>query len=321
MRYARSLVLSLLTLSVLAGCGTQTGTTWRHETVAGAKKAAAKAAAKATPKPAASAPATTPSTAPASSTTFSFVATLDGAALPGYAVEVYDARNGQRFETGATVQAVDATTGGNGQFTVKVSGVPAGQALRVVASKSGFAVEAIVTAKTDAAQTVTLDETSTLLARVAAGPLAASQVLLSAEAAPVVNRVNELQLLRQALSAQMNLANGYDKDLNRPEDRGAQSKSVRQLLNAAGLTEEMSEFEAELVAQTAKLAADEAKRSDAVDDADVLAELADVELVGTVLRASYDEDKAAFTLKNSADNSQIDAATGAIANVLRVVRR
>lgn len=317
MRYARPLILSLLTLSFLAGCGTHTGTTWRHETVSGKAKAAARVAAKATPKPAASTPATTPT--PDAAKTFSFVATMKGAALAGYDVQVFDARNGQRFEAGATLKSADATTGANGGFKIQVSGIPAGQALRVVASKSGFAVEAVLTAGADAAKTVTLDETSTLLARASAGPLAATQVLLAAEAAPVVARVAEYELLRGAIAAELGGSKNLEANLNRPEDRAAQSKAVRLLLAEAGLNDEVSKFQAELLQATAKLAADAENRSDAAQDAEVLAGLKDLELVGTVLKATYADGK--FSLENTVDHSRIDAATGALETVLKVVRR
>lgn len=319
MRYARPLILSLLTLSFLAGCGTQVGTTWRHETVSSKAKAAARAAAKATPTPKPSASTTPATPAATASVTYNFVATLRGQALSGFDVQVFDARNGQRFETGATVQAVDAKTGTNGGFQLKVAGIPDGQALRVVAAKGGFAVEAVLTSNMPATQGVVLDETSTALARLAAGPLAASQVLTVASAPVVTQRLVELQLLRPALSAKLAGTVGFEGDVTRADSLSAQSKALRRLVNAAGLTQEVAAYEVELVKAVALKARTEDNRSDLADDPAVLAGLQDFELVGTMLRAAYDGETGAFTLKNGADGSSVDA-TGNTDTVLRVLK-
>lgn len=327
MRNARTLLLSLLTLSVLAGCGTTANTTvWRHDTVTAKAKAAAKAAAKATPKPVASAsPSATPST-PASpeatSATFTLTAKLRGAPVAGYDVQVFDARTGARFETGATLKSVSATTGTDGKFKVEVSAIPEGQALRVVATKGGFAVEALLTPQSAPNVGVTVDEVSSVTSHLSAGLLASSQVLTSAAAKLPVRSVSQFEDLRPTLLAALAKTTGLHTDLTSTGNAAAKARAVRLLVNEAGLLANVGRLQAEGIADLAVLAQTPDNRSVFANDAEVVAGLANVTLGGSVLSATYDATKVTFFLKNTASgDAAVNAATESFEPLLKVLKK
>jgi hypothetical protein len=326
MRNARTLILSLLTLSVLAGCGTTANTTvWRHDTVSAKAKAAAKAAAKASPAPAAStSPSATPSTTPAAPTTatFTLTAKLRGTPVAGYDVQVFDARTGDRFQTGATLKSVDAKTGNDGKFKLAVSQIPEGQGLRVVATKGGFAVETLLTAQSAPNVGVTVDEVSSVTTQLSQGVLSASQVLTGSVAKRPVRGLTSFEDLRPALLAALPKTSGLDNDLASAGDASAKARAVRLLVNEAGLLAKVARLQAEGIAEVAILAQSADNRATAATDPAVVAGLTNLALGGSVLSVTYDSAKATFFLKNTASGgAAINAATDSFEPLLTVLKK
>lgn len=323
MRNARTLLLSLLSLSVLAGCGTAANTTvWRHDTVTARAKAAAKAAAKASPRPVASA-SPSPSASPvAAGTTFTLTAKLRGNPVAGYDVQVFDARTGARFTPGAALKAVSATTGTDGKFKLEVSGIPEGQALRVVATKGGFAVEALLTAQSAPNVGVTVDEASTATSHLSAGVLVASQALTHTAAKLPVRGVSQFDDLRPTLRSALAQAPELQNDLTTAGDANAKARAVRLLVNQAGLLASVARLQAEGIANLAVLAQSPDNRSVFATDPELVAELTNLTLGGSVLSATYDATKTTFFLKNTASShAAVNAATESFEPLLKVLKK
>lgn len=274
------------------------------------------------------APAAPETTAPiAAARSFQGTATFRGEPLAGYALQVLDAHTGEPVPmvagldgaTGLAVLQQSMLTDAEGRFTLQVAGLVAGKALRVVATHGNARLETLVTGNgtlgTTAAQrrvldggdTLTLNEVTTALAGIARGVVLTTRVLTPEAAAPVLGAlVAKLALLHDGLSksltSQPHLANMVVAD----ED----GMAVKLLVAQAGALQALTRDVADLVAEVAKATKDDAKQAPAAKDPAVLAALAKVAFLGTVLAGAFDGPSRSFTLSNAVTGASADAASG-----------
>lgn len=265
------------------------------------------------------------------------VTTLDGSvsyrgeALAGYTLQVRDAQSDAPLAVladlsaaqGLAVSAGSLVTDAQGRFSLQVANLSAGSALRVTATKGAVALETVlIGTPAKAGYTVQaagdgmrITELSTAIARIARGLVRTTQLLTPQAAQPVLERLNaRLQELAPRLETELAHMPEYAQAMVNPPKDG---DPVGMLVSNAGMRQMLSQAAADLVAEVARQAQTEGNRAPAAADPSVQAQLATIELAGTMLRAGFDPTRGGLGLTNRLTGSSVDAASGDLGRVTR----
>jgi hypothetical protein len=321
---ALATTLSLLALSACAGTVPVAPTAVSTESVAPAAQPEAAAA------PVAPAEGAAPATTPTQATyTVDGGAMLGGVPLADGQVQVFDAMTGAQLAVGGTglsLAAAAANTDSQGQFSVSLNDLGAGQVAKIVVSKASDRVEALISGNPSgpaahrvlANEALTVDEVSTIETNMASGVLSSARTLKAAAAAPIVAEVlaklkARREAFRQALKSAPSLYPGLTLGLAGEEADKRREEALRLLVSNSGIQRDLS---LELVAGLVKLSEAAASPDNRNPEHKPSGP---IKLPGLPLTASTDATTGKVTFVNTRTGAQIsgNADAGALSVLVR----